>query len=205
VAIDGQKIIHAVMEGSRYRDAKGIIPLFGVYLSLFSVRYYNKLSFEFETTIKDTNPYNAETLLTDAAQECGYATFHGIRNSREWEEIVLPMIEKPEDQLEGFVAVAVAFGWGDLQIVELVPNERLVVRANESYEATGYLESYGFSNSSKCYMLRGVCGAFMDLIYGEAYPEGCFTFSAIEEKCRAKGDKFCEFVVKKSFKKKSFF
>ena len=48
MAIDGTKIIHAVMEGSRIRESKGIIPLFGVYLSLFSVHYYNRLSFEFE-------------------------------------------------------------------------------------------------------------------------------------------------------------
>lgn len=45
MAIDGSKIVHAVMEGSRIRDTKGIIPLFGVYLSLFFAQYYNKLSF----------------------------------------------------------------------------------------------------------------------------------------------------------------
>ena len=35
MAIDGTKIIHAVMEGSQIRESKGIIPLFGVYLSFF--------------------------------------------------------------------------------------------------------------------------------------------------------------------------
>jgi len=49
VAIDVSKIIHAVMEGSRIRESKGIIPLFGVYLSLFSVNYYNRLSFDFKS------------------------------------------------------------------------------------------------------------------------------------------------------------
>ncbi len=43
--IDGYKIIQAVMEGSRIRESKGIIPIFGVYLSLFFVQYYNRLSF----------------------------------------------------------------------------------------------------------------------------------------------------------------
>jgi hypothetical protein len=43
VAIDVSKIIHAVMEGSKIRESKGIIPIFGVYLSLFSVNYYNRL------------------------------------------------------------------------------------------------------------------------------------------------------------------
>ncbi|MFN3535214.1 MAG: hypothetical protein ACK4WB_07485, partial [Desulfatiglandales bacterium] len=78
------------MEGSKYRDAKGIIPIFGVYLSLFSVDYYNKLSFEFELMMEPSRQTKAEQLLIDAAQECGYATFHGIRTSKQWEEIVQP-------------------------------------------------------------------------------------------------------------------
>ena len=196
MAIDGTKIIHAVMEGSQIRESKGIIPLFGVYLSLFSVQYYNRLSFDFEKKLgKD---HEAKTLLIEAAQECGYATFQGIRNSWEWEEIVTPMIEKKEDQIAGFAAVAVAFGWGDLSVKEILPEEKLRIRVNDSYEASGYLERYGAAASGKCYMLRGVTAAFMDLIYGNDYPDGCFAFSAAETFCRAKGDPFCEFVAGKS-------
>jgi len=198
MAIDGNKIIHAVMEGSRIREAKGIIPLFGVYLSILSVQYYNKLSFDFERRMGDTNAVEAQTLLTRAAQECGYATFQGIRNSWEWDEIIKPMIEFEKDEVEGFISVAVAFGWGDLEVRELVPNEKLVIRASESYEASGYLNDYGTAGSSKCYMLRGVAGAFMDLLYGDAYPDGCFTFMADERSCRAKGNSYCEFIVRRS-------
>jgi len=198
MAIDGNKIIHAVMEGSRIREAKGIIPLFGVYLSILSVQYYNKLSFDFERRMGDTNAVEAQTLLTRAAQECGYATFQGIRNSWEWDEIIKPMIEFEKDEVEGFISVAVAFGWGDLEVRELVPNEKLVIRASESYEASGYLNDYGTAVSSKCYMLRGVAGAFMDLLYGGAYPDGCFTFIADERSCRAKGNSYCEFIVRRS-------
>ena len=198
MAIDGTKIIHAVMEGSRIRESKGILPLFGVYLSLFSSHYYNRLSFEFERQMGASRAAEAESLLIQAAQECGYATFQGIRNSWEWDEVVSPMIEKKEDQIHGFAAVAVAFGWGDLKLVELIPGEKLVIRAEDSYEASGHLEHYGHAENGKCYMLRGVAGAFMDLIYGEAYPDGCFTFLATEPHCRAKGDPFCEFVARKS-------
>lgn len=198
MAIDGKKIIHAVMEGSRIRDAKGIVPLFGVYLSLFSVQYYNRLSFEFERKLSERGNPEAETLLVQAAQECGYATFQGIRNSWEWGEIVAPMIAAPEDQIFGFTAVAMAFGWGNMEVRDLVPGERLIVHVNDSYEADGYLKLYGQARSGKCYMLRGVTAAFMDLLYGEAYPEGCFAFSAEEPRCRAKGDPSCEFVAKRS-------
>lgn len=186
------------MEGSKIRDSKGIIPLFGVYLSLFSVHYYNRLSFNFEKKMGDQRQAEAEALLIKAAQECGYATFHGIRNSWEWEQVVSPMIENREDQIFGFTAVAVAFGWGDLEVKELIPEKKLVIQVTDSYEARGYLGDYGLAKSGKCYMLRGVAGAFMDLIYGGDYPDGLYAFSADESHCRARGDTFCEFLVRKS-------
>jgi len=198
LAIEGRKILHAVMEGSRIRDAKGIIPLFGVYLSLFSVQYYNKLSFDFEKRMGKRKEEEAEALLIEAAQECGYATFQGIRNSWEWEEIVRPMIESREDQIFGFTAVAFAFGWGDMEVKELIPDEKLLIQVSDSYEATGYMQLHGSANSGKCYMLRGVTAAFMGLLYGEDYPDGCFNFSAEEPLCRAKGDSYCEFVARRS-------
>ena len=196
MAIDGTKIIHAIMEGSQIRESKGIIPLFGVYLSLFSVQYYNALSFDFERKLGDSR--QAKALLIAAAQECGYATFQGIRNSWEWDEIVAPMIEQQEDQISGFAAVAVAFGWGDLKVQEIIPAHKLRIRVHDSYEATGYLQRYGTAATGKCYMLRGVAAAFMDLIYGADYPDGCFEFTAEETHCRAKGDPYCEFVAGKS-------
>jgi hypothetical protein len=198
VAIDVSKIIHAVMEGSKLRESKGIIPLFGVYLSLFSVNYYNRLSFDFEIKMGKPREAEARTLLVEAAQECGYATFQGIRNSWEWGQVVAPMIENREDQISGFAAVAVAFGWGDLEVAQLVPGEKLVIRVSDSYEASGYLQLHGLAKSAKCYMLRGVTGAFMDLIYGGDYPEGLYVFSAAENFCRAKGDACCEFIARKS-------
>ena len=198
MAIDVSKIIHAVMEGSRIRESKGIIPLFGVYLSLFSVNYYNRLSFDFEIKMGQQREAEAKTLLIEAAQECGYATFQGIRDSWEWEQVVAPMVENKEDQIFGFVAVAVAFGWGDLSVVELDQGEKLIMRASDSYEARGYLEQYGLAKSEKCYMLQGVTAAFMDLVYGGDYPDSCFTFAAQESHCRAKGDPYCGFVARRS-------
>jgi hypothetical protein len=202
VAIDGSKIIHAVMEDRRIREAKGIIPLFGVYLSLFFVQYYNKLSFDFEKKMGEERRSESEALLIEAAQECGYAAFQGIRNSREWEKLAMPMIESKEDQIYSFTAIAVAFGWGDLEVKELIPHEKLLIQVSDSYEATGYLQLHGLTDSGKCYMLRGVAGAFMDLLYGEDYPDGCFTFLAEEAFCRAKGDHYCEFVARRSSNKR---
>jgi hypothetical protein len=113
------------------------------------------------------------------------------------------MMESKEDQIFSFAAVAVAFGWGDLDVRELIPNEKLLIRVSDSYEATGYLHLHGLANSGKCYMLQGVSGAFMDLLYGEDYPDGCFTFQAEESFCRAKGDPYCEFIGRKTSLKRS--
>ena len=198
MAIDVSKIIHAVMEGSKIRESKGIIPIFGVYLSLFSVNYYNRLSFDFEIKMGKPREAEAKALLIEAAQECGYATFQGIRDSWEWQQVVAPMVENKKDQIFGFVAVAVAFGWGDLAVEDLVPGEKLIMRASDSYEASGYLDEYGRAKSEKCYMLQGVTAAFMDLVYGGDYPDGCFTFAAQEPRCRVKGDSYCEFVARRS-------
>lgn len=196
MAIDTEKIINAVTHGSRIREEKGIIPLFGVYLSMISVNYYNMVSFGFEKKLDDRS--KAEKLLVAAAQECGYATFQGIRSSREWDEVVKPMIEDNLDQIKSFVSIAVAFGWGDLGIHECIPDKKLVIRCKDSYEAKGYLDLYGRADKGKCYMLRGVAAAFMDLVFGGDYPDGCFRFSGIETNCQAKGDPYCEFVARKA-------
>jgi len=196
MAIDTDKIVHAVMQGSRIREAKGIIPLFGVYLSMISVQYYNRISFDFEKKAK--NPKYAQKLLVEAGQECGYTTFQGIRNSWEWDEVVKPMIETVEDQIHCFVSIAIAFGWGDLVVQEVVPEKKLVIRANDSYEAKGYLDAYGKADAGKCYMLRGVTAALMDLVYGDGYPDGCFQYAAVETQCMAKGAPYCEFIARKA-------
>jgi hypothetical protein len=144
----------------------------------------------------------AASHLVAAAQECGYATFHGIRNSWEWQNLVQPMIEKPEDQIFGFTAMAEAFGWGAMEVKAIVPDRELRIRVRDSYEATGYLQYYGQARTGKCYMLRGVTAAFMDLLYGEDYPDGCFTFKAEELRCRAKGQAVCEFLARKNAQQK---
>lgn len=196
MAIDTDRITQAIMQGSRIREEKGIIPLFGVYLSMISVQYYNRISFSFEKMAADRN--HAQKLLVEAGQECGYATFHGIRNSWEWDEVVEPMIETVEDQIHCFVSIALALGWGNLAVQEIIPKEKLVIHASDSYEAMGYLQAYGKADTGKCYMLCGVTAAIMDLVYGNSYPDGCFEYAAVETQCQAKGAPYCEFIARKT-------
>jgi hypothetical protein len=62
------------------------------------------------------------------------------------------MIDNKDDQIYGFAAVAVAFGWGDLEVKEILPEKKLRIRVNDSYEASGYLEHYGTATKGKCHM-----------------------------------------------------
>lgn len=112
--------------------------------------------------------------------------------------MVQPMVEKvPEDILHGAFAVFTAWGWAKCEIIELVPNEKMVVRAYDYYEAD--VVEYGMVARPKAYMMRGVCAGFMGLAYGGEYsPEGgapIEMFSCVQTKGIECGDDYGEFVV----------
>jgi hypothetical protein len=155
-------------------------------------------------------------LLIGAAQDCAVNTFGGIWASPEWDAVVQPYVETKEDVIHGLVAVANALGWGTIRVKELVPFEKLVYEAESPYEALGFVEKYGSNaNRGKCYMLAGVAGGLMDLVYppgsegqsvSDVRPVAGKTdlpsriakyLCDDEEQCIAKGDKFCRFVATK--------
>ena len=139
----------------------------------------------------------AEYLLVNAAHECGYHTGFGIITSEEWDAVVAPMIEQaPEDVLHGAYAVFTAWGWAKSEIVELIPGEKMVVRAYDYYEAD--VVQRGTLSNKAAYMIQGVSAAFMDLAYGEPYPNGLRTFKCEQTKGIECGDEYGEFVVTKA-------
>ena len=138
----------------------------------------------------------AERLMT--AHECGYHTGHGIITSEEWKAVVEPMIERvPEDILHGAFAVLSAWGWANAEILELVPNERMVVRAYDYYEAD--VVAYGASDKCCAYTITGISAGFMDLAYGGAYDRtgasGLRTFKSVQTKGIECADPYGEFLV----------
>ena len=111
--------------------------------------------------------------------------------------MVGPMIENtPEDILHGAYAVLTAWGWANAEIVQLVPSEKMVVRAMHYYESHGAKE-YGI-NRPFAYMIRGVSAAFMALAYGDPYPNGLGAFDCQQTKGIEAGDHYGEFVVTKN-------
>ena len=215
MVVDEDKVIKAVHSLNMTGNEEGLLFTFGVYLTNMYTDYYNALSFDFESeVIKSAGEEMEEVvagLLIHAAQDCANNTLGGIWMSQEWASVVEPMVECKEDIIYGITAITNALGWGNWEVVEIVPFERLVMRAYTPYEGPGYVDKYGKAKSGKCYMLAGVAGGLMDLVYPEGSENKTWQeikptgtpdlvariekFIAKEVKCIAKGDPHCEFIA----------
>jgi hypothetical protein len=178
----------------------GIIPAFNVLVNHLPAAFWNHFS---RTLVDAVDPgicEAVEELLVNAAHECGYHTGYGIITSKEWDAIVKPMVGSPEDVLHGAFAVFTAWGWADAEIVELIPGQKMVVRAKDYYEADVGHE-YPGRKAPRCmaYMVSGVSAAFMDLAYGGSYDPtgktGLYSFRGKQTKGLERGDDCGEFVV----------
>lgn len=200
MAIDRKKVIEQMSQIDMLPDENGIIDGFNVTVNQLPTTFWN--AFAERLVAKSTSDmcYYKEYLLYNAAHECGYHTGYGIITSDEWNAVVAPMLEKvPEDVLHGAFAVFTAWGWANTEIVELIPEEKMVVRAYDYYEADSVV--YGNSNKMNAYMIRGVSAAFMELAYAGPYdPKGkaVGTYECEQIKGIEAGDAYGEFVVTKS-------
>ncbi|MDM8544326.1 hypothetical protein QUF90_24900 [Desulfococcaceae bacterium HSG9] len=195
MAIDRKKIIEEMSKVKVIGNDQGLIPVFGVYVQQLPGDFWNGFAQRIVNSVPTDLIEDAEGLLVNASHECGYHTGYGIITSDEWKKIVGPMIEKePEDILEGAFAVFTAWGWAKSEIVEIVPKEKIVVRAYDYYESD--IVFYGNNTRPCAYMIQGVCGAFMDIAYGDKpYPDGMNTFKCVQTKGIELGDDYGEFIV----------
>ncbi len=194
MAIDREKIISELSKIELTGNSEGLIPALGVYVQQLPADFWNGFS---TAMIKSVDPglvEAVEEMLERAGHECGYYTGHGIITSDQWNQVVGPMIEKaPEDILYGAYAVFTAWGWADAEIVELIPNEKMVIHAKNYYEADGAQNAD--IKRPFAYMIQGVSAGFMDLAYGDTFPNGLGTFSCVQTKGIEVGDPYGEFVV----------
>ena len=199
MAIDRKQAISAMAKVQVWANDDGIIPAFNVFITQLPVRFWNSFSERLTRQVGPDLLDAAEYLLINAATECGYHTGRGIVTSEEWRAVIEPMVETPEDVLHGAFAVVTAWGWGQCEVIELIPEEKMVVRAYDYYESD--VVEYGASSKHSAYMLRGVCTALMDLAYGGEYDptgqSGLGTYSCEQTKGIECGDEYGEFVVTK--------
>ena len=201
MAIDRKRIIDLLSKVTVAGNEEGLIPAFGVFVNQLPASFWNGFAERLERQVSDDLRDTAEALLVNAAHECGYHTGYGIITSDEWRAVVAPMLENlPEDVLHGAFAVLAAWGWAKADIVELVPNERMLVRAYDYYESD--VVAYGAARRPSAYMIRGISAAFMDLAYGGAYDptgaNGLRTFQCTQTKGLECGDEYGEFIVSRA-------
>lgn len=201
-----------VSDFSKFRieaNSDGLIPIYNVLMVQLPISFYNGFSLKLlksiitssckfkipEQVSEDLYGY-AGGLLENAAAECGYHTGCGVINSDEFEAVMGSLTEKPEDILYGLFAVVNSWGWGDLKIEELIPNEKMILRAYDYYEAD-------IKNIFKCqkylaYKLTGISRAFMDLVYGnKCPPQRLGVFKSKQTMGIEMGDDYGEFIVTK--------
>ena len=199
MSIDRNRAINDLSQIKVKGDDAGLIPAFGVLINQLPGHFWNLFSTKILTAAGADLYDDAAGLLENAGAECGYHTGWGIINSEEFKAVVSPMIKQEtalQDTLDGAYAVFSAFGWAKAEIVELIPGEKMVVRAYDYYEADvkdGFKPEKPFA-----YMVKGVSRAFMDIAYGKApYPDGFGTFKSVQTKGIELGDSYGEFVITK--------
>jgi hypothetical protein len=173
-------------------DEDGLIPEYDVLVNQLPAALLNT----FSERILAAAPPEKKSMIADglvrAAYECGYHTGCGIITSDIFNDVVLPMVTEGEkDILRGAFAAFTAWGWAKSGIVQLKPGEKMVIRANDYYEADSGGEGL------RAFMLRGLCQAFFDLTYADPYPDGMDTFVCQQTKGIEVGDPHGEFVVTK--------
>ena len=198
MAIDRKKIIQDMSQLEIKGDEKGLIDGFGVFVNQLPASFWIGFSERLTSKVSPIILEPTEYLLVNAAHECGYHTGYGIITSEEWKAVVEPMVEKiPEDILYGAFAVFTAWGWANSEVVELIPNEKMVIRAYDYYEAD--VVRYGASSKMSAYMITGVSAGFMDLGYGGPYDvtgkTALNTFQCKQVKGIECGDDYGEFLV----------
>ncbi len=198
MAIDRKKAIQDLSKITVKGNNEGLIPAFGVLVQQLPANFWNLFSIKILQAAGADLYDDAAGLLENAAAECGYHTGWGIINSEEFKSVVGPMIEKqPEDVLHGAYAVFTAWGWANAEIVELIPGEKMVIKAYDYYEAD--VKDSFKPEKPFAFMIKGVSRAFMDIGYGDKpYPDGFGKFTCEQTKGIELGDKYGEFVVTKA-------
>ena len=240
--VDEDAIVAAVGTLPLHGNEIGLIPAFGVYLTRHYADYYNLVSFRFERALAhalSTHKYLgemlwyeypslffykekfghlqghalAQTLLIEAGHICGFNTMGGIMRSDPWYQLVVPQLRCKEDWLAGIIACINALGWGIWRIAELVPNEKLVLRAWHPYESLGYLRIYGKTADHPVdYLMTGIGASLMNLLYTAditAKPDLTLEFYyqvnrskegfwGKQTRCVAQGDPYSEVVVERN-------
>lgn len=166
--VDYEAIYAALTSMNVQGDEAGIIDAFGVYLTNHYANYYNRISFEFVSKMRDRfgdlGVEMAEPLLVEAGHVCAFNTFGGIMTSPEWDALVKPQLSSKIDWVSGMTAAVNALGWGRWSIAEANDGGATFIIEND-YESVGYLAGYGPSERPVSYLAQGAAAGIMNLVF----------------------------------------
>ena len=167
-SVDRMAITRAVAGMPLPVNAKGLVPLFGLYRTRLHADYYNRISYAFEqemTAVAGREGVDvAANLLIEAAHVCAFYTLGGVMTSPEWDALVLPMLRTRDDWVHGIVAFWNASGHGTIKVLDVSPTGA-TVRIYNAYESVGYRGMYGTADHDVEYVMTGGSAGIMNLIY----------------------------------------
>ena len=173
------KIFSELLLHKRIRFESGNIKFFEKNVVIFPAEYMQLLQVELS---KGKN----ERMIYDMAKINGKSWFKNLYN---YYKI------SPEDIFRWGVNTLSVAGWGETEIVKLDSKNKVVI-----FKVTNSVIAEGYGRTDHCvdHFIRGSFAGGISVLFGEE----C---DAIETKCIAKGDSYCEFYVKPTadFDKKS--
>ena len=194
-------------------DEEGRIGWMGELFTALPAEFYLQSSRRYEREVPRQLGEKFGNLPPLVLVESGHrSTYHALgemTRSEHWRSEVRPSLHSREDWLDALLALPEGLGWGRWRIQAFQPGESLTLRVDDSYEGAGYLSRWGPAATPKCYHARGAAAALMNLLYvGDLRDEPTLSashynalfrspvsFRAVETRCRALDDPFCELVV----------
>ncbi len=174
-------------------DGNGSIPIFGGGLCILPSTLWLLLV---ERLLRRADPMRsgaAEDAIRAAAAGYCYRLAHGVMESPEFMEGARAAGQEPRGRLEAFLSLMAAWGWADAETAFLEPGKKLVVHARAYFEAD--IRDTFQSARPLAFMLSGMCGALMDLLFAAPFPRGLASFTCTQTRGIECGDRYGEFVV----------
>ncbi|MEN3040631.1 MAG: hypothetical protein ABDH66_03710 [Bacteroidia bacterium] len=159
----------------------GLIEGFGVVLTFTPGNYYALISERhmqrmIQALGKEIEPLVLDMLI-ESGHVCAFNTLGGIMQSAEWDAVVRPYIDTPEDWLHGIMAALPAIGWGIVSCTNQPSSAEWSVCLTNWYESTALSAlSPAQRHLDHSPFARGLFAGVMALIYKARIYERRLTF-----------------------------
>lgn len=191
--INREAIIEMMTAGENQSNEQGLIPSMGVYLQQLPTELWNNYLYRMINAVEPAMFRPLEILFSNAASECSYHTFGQLVNTPEiWNAVKQFTDGSEEADIHALFAIVSGLGMGDIHVEELIPGEKLVVRAYRYYE--GEVLEFGQYPRPCSFTYQGAFSSVMDAIYGENLGD----FLCTQTKGIECGDAYGEFVIVKA-------